>query len=339
MMTLKLYRHGEHSEQLITDELSEIPKQPQDGTNFSGLIKRFDKHTRVHENGMSMGWVTRKYADAVEFTRVADGARGLAFFWVCVFVFGFGGVGSWMLYEVWQNADMVEYFMSLVLVVMVITAVTVVPLWGIRLELFAPEDLPVIFDRKHRKVYQITRYTQPGIIGLFQPWPTVALEYDWDLVDAELHVQTAVGPNMAKRQHSLWFIVRRSVEDDTPIDAFALGNPFVLNEGLASAFWEHIRRFMEEGGPHVVRGERLVEMGRPDTMWEGIKQAAHYKGGGLRQWFRDGSLIPWMVILLFPVFGPMIFLSGIGNYLAYKTSTPVQWPQEVLDAVGEPLAG
>lgn len=68
MMTLKLYRHGEHSEQLITDELSEIPKQPQDGTNFSGLIKRFDKHTRVHENGMSMGWVTRKYADAVEFT-------------------------------------------------------------------------------------------------------------------------------------------------------------------------------------------------------------------------------------------------------------------------------
>jgi hypothetical protein len=46
-----------------------------------------------------------------------------------------------------------------------------------------------------------------------------------------------------------------------------------------------------------------------------------------------------MVIVLFPVFGPMIFLSGIGNYLAYKTSTPVQWPQEVLDAVGEPLAG
>jgi hypothetical protein len=218
-------------------------------------------------------------------------------------------------------------------------SVVVLPLFLTRAELFAPEDLPVIFDRKHRKVYQITRYTQPGVKGLFKPWPTVALEYDWDLVDAQLNVQTAVGPAIAKRQHSLWFIVRRSAEDDTPIDAFTLGNSLVLDEGLASAFYEHIRRFMEEGGRHVVRGEPLAVIGRPETMWEGIKQAAHYKGGGYRQWFRDGSLIPWMVIVLFPVFGPMIFLSGIGNYLAYKTSTPVQWPQEVLDAVGEPLAG
>ncbi|TVT71760.1 MAG: hypothetical protein FHP92_16390 [Denitromonas halophila] len=323
----------------MSADLPETPAPAKDGVTFDGVVKRFEKRTRASENGMSMGWVKRTYADAIECTRAGDGARGLAFFWVCVFAFGFGGVGSWMLYTVWQNADLVEYLMSLFLVVMVVAAVTVIPLWGIRAELFAPQDLPVIFDRKHRKVYQITRYTQPGLKGLFKPWPTVALEYDWDLVDTELHVQTAVGPNIAKRQHSLWFVVRRSADDDTPIDAFTLGNSLVFNEGLASAFYEHIRRFMEEGGRHVVRGEPLAVVGRPETMWEGVKQAAHYKGGGFRQWFRDGSLIPWMVILLFPVFGPMIFLSGIGNYLAYKTSTPVRWPQEVLDAVGEPLAG
>ncbi|TVO58815.1 DUF6708 domain-containing protein [Denitromonas halophila] len=323
----------------MSADLPEPEAPPKEAANFSGVVKRFDKRTRAHENGMSMGWVKRTYADAVEYTRTGTGARGLAFFWVCVSALMLGAFCVYGLitaaeFDVWFG-----YVGIVVLLGMMFVSVVVIPLWGIRLELFAPEDLPVIFDRKHRKVYRITRYTQSGLKGLFKPWPTVALEYDWDLVDAELHVQTAVGPNVAKRQHSLWFVVRRSAEDDTPIDAFTLGNSLVFNEGLASAFYEHIRRFMEEGGQHVVRGEPLAVVGRPETMWEGVKQAAHYKGGGFRQWFRDGSLIPWMVILLFPVFGPMIFLSGIGNYLAYKTSMPVQWPREVLDAVGEPLAG
>ncbi|WP_159691074.1 DUF6708 domain-containing protein [Cognatazoarcus halotolerans] len=336
---MKLYRHGAQPEQRGHEGVSETLSPTKEGAAFDGVVKRFDKHIRAHENGMSMGWVKRKFPNAIEYTRMGDGVRGLGFFISCASVLMMGafcvyGIVTLSEFDIWFG-----YAGIVMLLGMMVFSVVFIPLFLTRAELFAPEDLPVIFDRKHRRVYQITRYSEPGLKGLFQPWPTVALEYDWDLVDAQVNVQTAVGPNMAKRQHSLWFIVRRSAEDDTPIDAFTLGNPFVLNEGLASAFWEHIRRFMEEGGPHVVRGERLVELGRPETMWEGIKQAAHYKGGGLRQWFRDGSLIPWMVILLFPVFGPMIFLSGIGNYLAYKTSKPVQWPQEVLDAVGEPLAG
>ena len=339
MTTLRLYRHGEHPEQQITDAPPETPTQPKEGANFSGVVKRFDKRTRAHESGMSMGWVKRTYVDAIECTRAGDGARGLAFFWVCVFVFGFGGVGSWMLYTVWQNADLVEYLMSLFLVAMVVAAVTVIPLWGIRAELFAPEDLPVIFDRKHRKVYQITRYTQPGVEGLFKPWPTVALEYDWDLVDAQLNVQTAVGPGIAKRQHSLWFIVRRSTEDDTPIDAFTLGNPFVLNEGLASAFYEHIRRFMEEGGRHVVRGEPLAKVLRPKTIREGIAQVSPLRGRSFFRWVSEEPFYAFVLAVASPAYLIMLPLWGIGNYLAYKTSTPVQWPQEVLDAVGEPPAG
>ena len=338
MTTLRLYRHGEHPEQQTSADIPEPEAQSKEGANFSGVVKRFDKCTRAHENGMSMGWVKRTYADAIECTRAGDGARGLAFFWVCVFVFGFGGVGSWMLYTVWQNADLVEYLMSLFLVAMVVAAVTVIPLWGIRAELFAPEDLPIIFDRKHRKVYQITRYTQPGLKGLFKPWPTVALEYDWDLVDAQLNVQTAVGPGIGKRQHSLWFIVRRSADDDTPIDAFTLGNPFVLNEGLASAFYEHIRRFMEEGGRHVVRGEPLAKVLRPQTIREGIAQVSPLRGRSFFRWVGEEPYYAFVLAVASPAYLIMLPLWGIGNYLAYKTSMPVQWPQEVLDAVGEPLA-
>ncbi|WP_159691065.1 DUF6708 domain-containing protein [Cognatazoarcus halotolerans] len=301
------------------------------------MVKRFDKHARTHENGMSMGWVKRMHADAIECTRAGDGVRGLGFFFACVSLV-VGLIEVWALISVWMDADLIEYFMSIFLVFLIFVSMLLIPLFLTRAELFAPDDLPVIFDRKHRKVYQITRYTQPGLKGLFQPWPTVALEYDWDLIDAQLNVQTAVGPNMAKRQHSLWFIVRRSAEDDTPIDAFTLGNPFVLNEGLASAFWEHIRRFMEEGGPHVVRGEPLAKVLRPKSIKEGIAQVSPLQGRSFFRWVSEEPFYAFVLAVAAPAYLIMLPLWGIGNYLAYKTSTPVQWPQEVLDAVGEPLA-
>lgn len=338
MTTLRLYRHGEHPEQRIPDDLHETQSPPKDGATFDGVVKRFDKRTRAHENGMSMGWVKRTYADGIEFTRTGSGARGLAFFWVCVSALMLGAFCVYGLitaaeFDVWFG-----YVGVVVLLGMMFVSVVVIPLWGIRLELFAPEDLPVIFDRKHRKVYQITRYTQPGLKGLFKPWPTVALEYDWDLVDAQLNVQTAIGPGIAKRQHSLWFIVRRSADDDTPIDAFTLGNPFVLDEGLASAFYEHIRRFMEEGGRHVVRGEPLAKVLRPQTIREGIAQVSPLRGRSFFRWVGEEPFYAFVLAVASPAYLIMLPLWGIGNYLAYKTSMPVQWPQEVLDAVGEPLA-
>ncbi|TVO58817.1 DUF6708 domain-containing protein [Denitromonas halophila] len=337
MTTLRLYRHGEHPEQQITDELPATPAQPKNSANFSGVAKRFDKHTRAHENGMSMGWVKRTYADAFECTRAGDGVRGLLFFWGCVGFFGFGSIGVLTVSDFLRTDGVFDVVLLVAFVALFVGMSIIFPLWCIRLELFAPEDLPVIFDRKHRKVYQITRYTQPGLKGLFRPWPAVALEYDWDLVDAQLNVQTAVGPGIAKRQHSLWFIVRRSVDDDTPIDAFTLGNPFALNEGLASAFYEHIRRFMEEGGRHVVRGEPLAKVLRPKTVREGIAQVSPLRGRSFFRWVREEPFYAFVLAVASPAYLIMLPLWGIGNYLAYKTSMPVQWPLEVRDAVGEPL--
>jgi hypothetical protein len=263
----------------------------------------------------------------------------LGFFWSCVSALGFGAFGTYIILSALSDPLWFDYVAVLVMLCMMFGAVVVIPLFLSRAELFAPEDLPVIFDRKHRKVYQITRFTQPGLKGLFKPWPTVALEYDWDLVDAQLNVQTAVGPNIAKRQHSLWFIVRRSADDDTPIDAFTLGNPFVLDEGLASAFYEHIRRFMEEGGRHVVRGEPLAKVLRPKTIREGIAQVSPLRGRSFFRWVGEEPFYAFVLAVASPAYLIMLPLWGIGNYLAYKTSTPVQWPREVLEAVGEPLAG
>ena len=149
---MKLYRHGEHPEQQLSADLPEPEVPLQEGANFSGVVKRFDKYARAHENGMSMGWVRQTYVDALEWTRAGDGARGLGFFSACVSLM-IGMSAAWVIGSVWMDADWVEYLISVFGVVMVFFAIVVIPLFSIRTELFSPEDLPVIFDRKHRKVY------------------------------------------------------------------------------------------------------------------------------------------------------------------------------------------
>lgn len=39
-----------------------------------------------------------------------------------------------------------------------------------------------------------------------------------------------------------------------------------------------------------------------------------------------------------PLFLPLFLVWGVCNWLSYKTAIPVQWPKEVLDAVGNPIA-
>lgn len=41
--------------------------------------------------------------------------------------------------------------------------------FGLRIDLFKPTDLPIIFDRRHGKIYRILREEQPGWRGLFKP--------------------------------------------------------------------------------------------------------------------------------------------------------------------------
>jgi len=44
-------------------------------------------------------------------------------------------------------------------------------------------------------------------------------------------------------------------------------------------------------------------------------------------------------LLLFPIFGSLFLLWGIGSWLVYKTARPFRWLEGVLKAIGPPTAG
>jgi hypothetical protein len=188
-----------------------------------------------------------------------------------------------------------------------------------------PRDEPTIFDRKRRKVYRVFREVQPGFKGLFKPWPLIACEYEWDLLDAEHTATVVTTGSTITRQHALVFIVRKSADDATIIDSFNIGNSLLLGETTVAPVYEHIRRFMEDGGPHLPPGETVGGGEEPE--------ATPFTWAGYKHWWRAhrGMMVLYHAIL------PFFVLWGLFNWLARKTSTPIEWPREVLDAVGPAL--
>jgi hypothetical protein len=210
--------------------------------------------------------------------------------------------------------------------------------YAIRLELFRPIDEPTIFDRKHRKVYRIFCEAQPGLKGLFKPWPLRACEYEWDLIDAEHNARLVTTGSTVRRDSSLVFNVRKSVDDPTIIDSFNIGNSliFSLDETVAATY-EHIRRFMEEGGPPLPEGESLPQPKPRKGFWARVWLATPFSPSYWRAW-RDE--LP-MMLLAHVVFPLTIVLGGLWlffNWLAVATSRPIEWPPEVVAAVGPEIA-
>lgn len=206
----------------------------------------------------------------------------------------------------------------------------------IRLDLFRPGDEPIIFDRRNRKVYRQFREIRGGIAGLFRRWPLLATEYEWDLIDAEhMAILTATGSTVA-RHHYLMFVVRRSTTDPTIIDSFTVGDAMVLGELTVAPLWEHIRRFMEEDGPHFPLGETVNVEPVPATLWQSMGAVGPF-GSRYFWWWKEMPFTTAIMHVLSPIFLPLGIVWGICNRLSFMTMTEAGWPQEVIDAVGPPI--
>lgn len=334
------YRHGEYSRPEIRKVLdkmrregrSTVPKAPTE--NAPGVVKTYHRDEKVSETPTANGMITRVYRDAIGYSPagVAIGAEGAMMAVVLVFVAMFLGAASYIWNTGSEDRDSMEY---LILVMLLATSIYLL-IFAIRTEFFGLEDEPLIFDRKHRKVYSIFRESRPGLAGMFQPWPLVATEYDWDLIDVEHHARLATTGSTVYRNHSLLFWVKRSASDATTVDGFSLGSSLIMgsDEGV-NAMWEHIRRFMEEGGSHLPGLEKVSvpEPGRP--LWKRLLDITPFSRAYWRLWRN----FPFMLFLhaLAPLTLPMLLTMKIFGWLAIQSKQKLEWPQEILDAVGEPL--
>lgn len=339
-----LYRHGEHVSPDYVDSMgvagvagrSTDAERP-DG-HVSGLIKRFAKDIQAAQTPTSLNLLKTRFQDAIEFTGITHQTRGSSAL-IGLFPAAMAlGVGAPLIRVLTEDGfeNLFDLFLAAILLSVIAFGLKVTAR-SMRVEFFRPEDEPIIFDRKHRKVYALMRVMQPGWKGLFRHWPINAAEYDWDLIDPEHHAVVSATGSTIHRYHNLIFLVKRSATDPTIIDSFQIGNSLQVGAESAAPLWEHIRRFMELGGPHLPAGEFPIAAKAPTTLWESMGAVGPI-GPRYMSYWRDNPVFMVFMHVLFPLFVPMLLFCGLFNWLSYKTAIPVQWPKEVLDAIGLPTA-
>ena len=304
--------------------------------NVSGVIQRYDKKTPASDVVLAMDWIRATYDDAIEYTSVPKSLRGglLTFSAASLMV---EGVVLWIGIQLLLWRDWVSVLVGAAVSVGFSLLSTYMVMLGVRLELFSPEDIPTVFDRKHRKVHHMSRVSQPGFKGLFKPWPLITSSYDWDLMQAEHRAILSTTGTTAYRSHRLVFTVARSADDPTLVDEFQLGNGMVLDDALTDAVWEHIRRFMEEGGPALPPHQSVPDRTAPPSWWQSLGAVGPF-GPKYFEWWRDSPGNMVLQHIGFAVFVPMNLIWGTGNWLSYKTALPVAWSPEIQQALGLPHA-
>ncbi len=364
MKNYLFYQHGEYTNPHIALLEQELQSKVQNeattyakGTNastlssnsISGVLEKFDKHVSATWNPQALGWIKAVYSNAIEYTSVIKEQKGTPFFFGILFLL----------------LPAVTIFAAASLILPIFAEGSNEPIWFtafcillgsifffggalagaylffkfMRIDLYGLTDLPIVFDRKHRKVYRIQQEQPPGFWANFKRWPIVICEYDWDLIDVMHEADIYTTGASINRNHYLVFAVRKSREDPSYINNFQIANAATLGSDLVENVWEHIRRFMEEDGPHLPSNdEPLARMEPPENWWESMGDVGPF-GPKYRYWWTHSPGITLFYHLIFPLTLPMFLFWGTGNWLSYQTAIPVTWPQPILDRLGPAIKG
>jgi hypothetical protein len=344
--TPRLLRHGEYVSPGLATPRKHSAEKPED--KDIDTVRCFAKDRSAANLPQALGWIKAIYADAIEYTGTKPSGKGIGFF-----IGLFGGVVTGIVPTGVMTAALVEIlsdFMAcqryeligiasiLFIGIVIFLVISVLFIYfGIRMELFCPLDLPLIFDRKHRKVYLMQQTLPPGKFGVLEPWPVCVCEYDWDLVEAAHEAQIVASAATLTRYHLLVFKVRKSATDPTLIDSFRVGSGLEMSEDLVASMWEHIRRFMERGGPHLPSPEEPLASFEPPKRWTQSVGASGVLGEGYMERWHTQPFLMGFFHLAFVVTFPMSLIAGTGHWLSFKTAFRVAWPDEVKQAVGDPI--
>lgn len=329
-----------------------------------GTLARFGKRQAASGRAQAFGWIKAIYPDAIEYAGQKQGLEGgimvTTFFGVPFALAGF----SMMLVTLSVSLTWILSFGMLFGCIAMLLLLYWSVLFPLRHVWRTPRDLPIIFDRAHRKVYRMAQQREPGLKGLIKPWPVQALSYDWDLVDAEHHSELIGSTNMARRLHRLLFVVRKSADDPTIIDSFEVGNGLAQGEEMVAPMYEHIRRFMQEGGPHLPHPDEPLDERSDDlpSWWQACGRAGPWGNRYLWWWKNDkfmsglhhvlmaAGVVPTVIGLSYSLnWAPLVMLGmswislsmvwgqGTGIWLMAHTSYRLEWPRAVHEAIGQAL--
>lgn len=140
--------------------------------------------------------------------------------------------------------------------------------WMYRLLEHTPPERPILFNRKTRRVHYFVPH-HPPFWKFWKPIPTELRSHGWDdmrLRCYKTHHATGVTVREVFNLLMLW-----GQEDGDPqvLDDFAaVGFVDTYSDAKIFSLWEHIRRYMEEGGPAIPPGEKLRKPGNKNKPLE-----------------------------------------------------------------------
>jgi hypothetical protein len=327
-------RHGHFDGEPVAPSTAARNPKSAKNARIHKPVTRFRKAQQAAESVHACELIRETYENGIEYRTIPAQVRGLTLLFGSIT----GGLAlwfGWVMFSTILDFQKIRtfYVFLLAIVVLMVLCGMLVFLLTIRLELFRPTDEPVIFDRENRKVYLIARAMAPGWAGLFKSCPVHAYEYDWNLIDAEYQLSISTTGSTVNTWHTLLFIVRSSASDNRTIGSFNVANPILLTESTIASFWEHIRRFMEEDGPHLPPGESINYQEVPTSLWQSMGAVGPF-GPNYFHWWKEHPFYSVAIHLFSPFFLPICLTWGIMNWLSYLTATKVQWPHEVESAVG-----
>lgn len=294
-------------------------------SNPSTANSPLPKSSRAHAHPKAFGWIRATYPGAIEFTQGPPGNRGLMIVFGLIGLLTLGPFGIWS--ATYGDAPM-TWFDALFLVFPLLALLLLI--FAIRFELFRPSDEPIIFDRKNRKVHRISRDVHANLKGLFKPWPLRVATHDWDLIEAQHDASTLTTGSTVTRHHALVMVVRDPRDHALCVDQFHVGSSFLMGEAMVAPLWEHIRRFMEEDGPHLPPGEELADMQAPSSWWQSMKAVfPRSKGQSFLDWLKEELPLALLLLVLAPLTIPIYLIWGTGNWLSHQTARPVRWPSDI----------
>lgn len=304
--------------------------------NISGLIEKFTKNKSYSKSGISLNLIKNSFENALEYKGIADGTRGVLLFiaTVCLIFILYTVFDLARFSIIWPN-DWIKHIGLFLYASVAVPFGIYFFIKNLRFELFRPQDEPVIFDRKNRKVYRIFREVVPGWKGLCKKWPLRSAIYDWDIVHAEHHATVIANTSTVSRNHALVLIVRNSRTDSNIKDSFTIGSG-QLGEVTVPALYEHIRKFMEEDGPHTPPAEIISPVVYPTTIWECLASVGPY-GENFKTLWNDHKIWLTMIIIFYPILFFIMTPIGIFSWISYKTAIPIRWSQEITEAIGKPM--
>ena len=148
--------------------------------NFSGVVEKFSKDRPAAIKSIAFGMIKGLFPEAIEYRGILDGSRGvLVLLALAVFALSCAAICKLLAFHN-QEFGSIIVASNYVAISLIFIFNLYFLIKRFRMELFRPEDEPIIFARKNQKFYRIFRQIISGWKGLFCPWPIKSAVYDWD---------------------------------------------------------------------------------------------------------------------------------------------------------------